>query len=33
MWPDNETEIDPAGMLYPRFKLSDDATGLLLEKK
>jgi hypothetical protein len=28
-----ETEIDPSGMLYPRFKLSDDATGLLLKKK
>jgi hypothetical protein len=28
-----ETEIDPDGKLYPRFKLSDDATGLLLEKK
>ena len=25
-----ETEIDPSGKLYPRFKTSDDATGLLL---
>jgi hypothetical protein len=25
-----ETEVDPAGRLYPRFKTSDDATGLLL---
>ena len=25
-----ETEVDPSGQLYPRFKTSDDATGLLL---
>ena len=25
-----ETEEDPGGVLFPRFKLSDDATGLLL---
>jgi hypothetical protein len=25
-----ETELDPTGELYPRFKLSDDLTGLLL---
>jgi hypothetical protein len=27
-----ETEIDPSGALFPRFKLSDDATGLLVKK-
>jgi hypothetical protein len=26
-----ETEIDPEGNLYPRFKTSDDTTGLLVE--
>jgi hypothetical protein len=25
-----ETEVDPSGKLFPRFKTSDDATGLLL---
>jgi hypothetical protein len=25
-----ETEVDPAGRLYPRFKVSDDCTGLLV---